>query len=129
LKIKINEKKPLTSKDIVFHYFQCIHNKDIDGILELFDSDAVIFEPFSKTGSLRGKYDIGPFLKVAMMANTGFSREIKIDKMDNEVGCNDNRISALVTFERGSKVTGRFTFEFTNDSDTKKIKSLHIEFV
>ncbi len=109
-------------------YFSYIDRKDLDGVLDLFDCDAVVYEPFSKVGALHGRSAIEPFLKVAMMTNTGFSREIKIDKTDNDIDYNGNRISALVTFERGSKVTGRFTFEFTNDSDTKKIKSLYIEF-
>jgi hypothetical protein len=36
----------------------------------------------------------------------------------------------LITFEKGEKVKGRFTFEFTeDDSGAKRIKSLHIEFL
>ena len=118
---------PLSGKDIIVRYFCCIDGKDIDGALELFDNDAVVYEPFSNVGEgLKGKSAIEPFLKVAMMANSNLKRSIEIQKpWDND------RITALVTFEKGDRMKGRFTFEFSSGNDQlgeKKIKSLHIKF-
>jgi ketosteroid isomerase-like protein len=116
---------PLTSEEIVYQYFKYIDSKDLDGILDLFDYDAVVYEPFSNiTGGLKGRSSIEPFLKVAMMANTTLQRTIKFEKPTKP-----NKITALITFEKGDKVKGKFTFEF-EDARTggKKIKTLHIEF-
>lgn len=109
--------------------------KDLEGMLELFDYDAVVYEPFSKEEGLYGISAIEPFLKVAMMANSDLRRTVKIKKPKNP-GNNHNSFVALVSFEKGEKLNRRFTFEFT-DSDNnnnnvykgKKIKSLHIEFL
>ena len=119
---------PLSNEETVFQYFKLIENKDIDGILDLFDYDAVVSEPFSKSQGLRGKASIEPFLKVAVMANSGLDRKIEIEKSAN--GKNDpHKLVALVTFEKGDKTKGRFTFKFTNSDGAKRIKSLHIEFL
>ncbi len=116
---------PLTSEEIVYQYFKCIDSKDFDGILDLFDYDAVVYEPFSNiTGGLKGKSSIEPFLKVAMMANASLQRTIKFEKP-----AKPNKITALVTFEKGDRVKGRFTFEFDDQAGEKKIKSLNIEFL
>lgn len=117
---------PLTNEEMVFQYFRLIEKKDIENVLDLFDHDAVIYEPFSKVDGLRGRSSIEPFLKVAMMANSNLRRVIKIEKPIKSY-----KITAIVTFEKGDKVKGKFTFEFTPDDDSiggKKIKSLHIEF-
>jgi hypothetical protein len=115
---------PLTSEEMVHQYFKCIDSKDLSGILDLFDYDAVIHEPFSNiTGGLKGKSSIEPFLKVAMMANSSLQRTIKIEKAEA------NKLTALITFEKGDKVKGKFTFEFESGAaSAKKIKSLRIEF-
>jgi hypothetical protein len=50
---------------------------------------------------------------------------------------NKNKVTALVTFERGDSIRARFTFELTpvlseannNSSLRKKIQILHIKFV
>ena len=66
-------------------YFRCIDSKDLDGILELFDYDAEVYEPFSNiTGGLKGKSSIEPFLKVAMMANNNLQRTVKIENQTNQ---------------------------------------------
>ncbi|HKZ61309.1 MAG TPA: hypothetical protein VJZ68_02680 [Nitrososphaera sp.] len=111
---------------MVYHYFKCIDSKDLSGIIDLFDYDAVVYEPFSNlVGGLKGKSSIEPFLKVAMMANSNLQRTIKIEKP-----AKPNKITALVTFEKGDKVKSKFTFEFENDpAGGKKIKSLRIEFL
>jgi hypothetical protein len=87
----------------------------------------VVYEPFSKiTEGLKGRSSIEPFLKVAIMANSNLQRKIKIEKSSKP-----NKITALVTFEKGDKVKSKFTFEFQDDDQAsgKKIKSLHIEFL
>ncbi|HEX7034098.1 MAG TPA: nuclear transport factor 2 family protein [Nitrososphaera sp.] len=118
---------PLTGEEMVYRYFRCIDNKDLKGILDLFDDDAVVHEPFSNIpGGLRGRSSIEPFLKVAMMANNSLQRTIKIERASTP---DANKITALITFEKGDKVKGRFMFEFENGADgSKKIKSLNIEF-
>jgi hypothetical protein len=129
LRVKSKESRPLTGEEIVARYFKYIDSKHLDGLLDLFDYDAVVYEPFSKVGGgLHGRSAIEPFLKVAMMANSELRRTVKIEKTK---GTNNNEITALITFEKGEKVKGRFTFEFTDgdDSREKKVKSLHIEFL
>ncbi|HEX5978407.1 MAG TPA: nuclear transport factor 2 family protein [Nitrososphaeraceae archaeon] len=127
MKTKSKESMPLSGEEIVARYFKCMDSRDLDGMLELFDYDAVVYEPFSKVDGLYGKSAIEPFLKVAMMANSELQRKIKIEKTKNP----NNSIVALITFEKGKQIKGRFTFEFTDNDDSKekKIKSLHIEFL
>ena len=126
LKAKVKESMPLTGEQIVARYFRCIDTKDLDRILELFDYDAEVYEPFSNmTGGLKGRSSIEPFLKVAMMANNNLKRTINIQKPNEP-----NSITALVMFEKGDKVKSKFTFEFQDDDGSrKKIKSLRIEFL
>jgi ketosteroid isomerase-like protein len=131
LGIKIREKTPLASSpggNIVHQYFKFIESKDIQGALDLFDHDAVIYEPFSKSDGLKGRFAIEPFLQVSIMANSDLLRTIEIEKQSNNREP-DNVVVALVTFERGDKVQGRFTFKFADSAGSKKIKSLHIEFL
>jgi ketosteroid isomerase-like protein len=128
LRAKSKESRPLTGEEIVARYFRYMEDKDLDGILDLFDYDAVVYEPFSKVEELHGRSAIEPFFKVAMMANNELRRTIKIEKT-KKVN-NNNEITALTTFEKGDKVKGRFTFEFIeDDSGEKRVKSLHIEFL
>lgn len=113
-----------SGEQLMKQYFKCMDTKDLDGIMELFDYEAVVREPFSNVkDGLRGKSAIRPFLQVAMMANSKLHRTIKIEK------ATENRIVALITFERGDRVKGRFDFEFSDTEDGKKIKSLDIEFL
>jgi hypothetical protein len=124
-----NVKEPvsLSGNDIILQYFKCIDNKDLEGALDLFDFDAVIYEPFSNISKgLKGRSAIEPFLKVAMMASNNLKRVIEIEKTP----VSKDKITALVTFEKGDKTRGKFTFEFTHDNSQrqKKIRSLHIVF-
>ena len=64
----------LSGEEIVAQYFKCMDSRDLDGMLELFDYDAAVYEPFSKVEGLHGKSAIEPFLKVAMMANNELRR-------------------------------------------------------
>jgi hypothetical protein len=108
-------------------------------LLDLFVDDAIIHEPFSKSedgkGRLQGKNAIEYFLRVAMMASAGLREEVEIEKpklsRDNDI----NQVIAYVTFERGGKLRGKFTFELSSEENSnslqkqKKIKSLDIQFV
>jgi len=117
----------MTPEQIVARYFTYIDSKDLEGILELFAYDAEVYEPFSNiSGGLKGRSSIEAFLKVAMMANSRLRRLVKIEKTSNP-----NNVNALVTFERGDRVSGKFTFIFRYNDETceKKIKSLRIEFL
>ena len=128
MRVRTKERMPLTNEEIVMLYFKFIEDKNIEGILELFDYDATIYEPFSKSKGLQGKSSIEPFLRVAMMANSKMKRTIQFQKPSNRKAADPNRIIALITFEKGDSTKGRFTFEFTNNESMKKIKALHIEF-
>jgi hypothetical protein len=126
--VKVKQTDSLTINEKVFQYFKFIEKKDLEGALSLFDYDAVIHEPFSKSAALKGIASIEPFLKVAMMANSSLKRTIRIEKHGSIGNPNDaSKVIALITFEKGDKISGRFTFEF--NTETKKIKSLHIEFL
>jgi hypothetical protein len=126
LRAKTRESTLRTGEQLVARYFKCIDNKDLDGLLELFDYDAELYEPFSNiTGGLKGKSSIESFLKVVMMANSDLQRTVKIENTDKS-----NSVKALITFEKGDKVKSMFTFEFEGDASSgKKIKSLRIEFL
>ena len=130
--------KPLTDEDIVHEYFRLIKTKDMYRLLDLFADDALIDEPFSKSGAgkggLHGKSAIEPFLNVAIMVNAGLREEIEIEKSKPRRDNGINQVTAYVTFERGGKVKARFTFELTseenyNSQKQKKIQSLRIQFV
>jgi len=125
LRAKTKESLPLTGEQIVARYFRFMDKKDLDAMLELFDYDAEVYEPFSNiTGGLKGRSSIEPFLKVVIMASSNLQRTIKIEKPSKP-----NEITALVTFEKGDKVKSKLTFEFEDDgAGGKKIKSLHIAF-
>ena len=126
MRIREKGRRPHTQEEIVRTYFECVENKDLDNLLSLFDYDAVIHEPFSNVkGGLSGLSAIEPFLKVAMMANSKMHRTIKIEKPTKA-----GRLVSIVTFEKGEKVKGRFTFDLKDQPDgEKKIKMLRIEFI
>lgn len=119
----------LSNREMVEEYFRRVGEKDVTGLLQMFDEDAVVFEPFSNIkGGLVGKTVIENFLRVVVMANSGFKRTIRF------VNESQDRITALVTFERGDSVTGKFEFSFIRTSNSegaqvgKSIGTLKIEF-
>lgn len=133
------DSKPLQTRiKLVRRYFNLISKKDVRGLLELFsEKDPVVYEPFSKEDGLHGKDSIESFLKVAIMANEGMKRTIRILEKTAENG--DETLTAFVTFERGDTLQGRFTFSFATEPRSasssrkgdhiKKIKSLRIRFM
>jgi ketosteroid isomerase-like protein len=139
--------KLLTNKEIVSQYFRLLQNKDIDGLKDLFWSDATVYEPFSKLEhGLRGWSQIEPFLKVAIMANESLSNKIAFeesrriknkdlnDEEKNTSDSNNDIVEALVTFQKDNVIRAKFRFELSNqantvdDSERKKIKALRIQF-
>jgi len=112
----------LSSEDIVRRYFKLIDSRDLDSLVDMFDYDAVVKEPFSKAAELKGRSEISAFLKVALMANANMRRKLEL-KANDKAG----KVRALVTFEKGDKLKGQFTFEI--DAATKKIRALNIEFL
>jgi hypothetical protein len=132
------------NKSIVYEYFRLIKNKDIDGVLNLFNDDAILYEPFSNIeGGLQGKSAIRPFFNVVLMANDGLQYKIQFeraqDSSNNENKEDSNQVTALVTFERGGTVQGQFTFKLRSEEEeqyryrdrdrAKKIQTLYIEFI
>jgi len=126
----IGDKRMVTEDDIVSEYFRLVANKDIDSLLNMFTQDAVVYEPFSKSeDGLRGRAAIEPFLRVVMMANDELEHTIVTEKKE-KLG-KTNHVIALVTFEKGDKIQGRFTFELDSNNSSgldERIKSLHIQF-
>ena len=136
-----------TNKEIISQYFRLMQNKNIDGLKDLFWSDAIVYEPFSKVEQgLKGWSQIEPFLKVAIMANESLSNKITFEESSrirnedqNWEKDNGNRrsdiIEALVTFQKDNVITAKFRFELSNqsntidDSEQKKIKTLRIQFI
>ena len=125
------ERRIVTEEDLVTQYFKLVANKDVDNLLSMFAHDAVVYEPFSKSEKgLRGRSAIEPFLSVVMMANDRLMHNIVIEKKQRRR--NNVKVVALVTFEKGEKVKGRFTFDFDSDDSLDhegRIKTLHIQFV
>jgi ketosteroid isomerase-like protein len=137
----------LTNKEIVLRYFTLLQNNDIDGLKNLFWSDAIVYEPFSKSEQgLRGWSQIEPFLKVAIMANESLSSKIRFeesshiknkdhDGKENNVESRSDIVEALVTFQKDNVLAARFRFELINrdntidNSEQKKIKTLRIQFM
>ncbi len=128
MKSKKKENGIVNGEAIVSEYFKLVARKDMENLLNLFASDAVVYEPFSKSEGLRGRAAIEPFLNVVMMASEGLKRSIVIENQKGKT----NKVTALVTFERGDRLKGKFTFGFDSNSTRSgmegKIKSLHIQF-
>ena len=114
---------------MVQEYFKRIKSGDVQGLLELFSDDSIIYEPFSRSKHLFGKSEIEPFLKSVIMANEGVQYELKIVEQKNK---SKNNVVALVIFRKENELRSRFTFGFENSDDFKilrRIKSLIIEFI
>jgi len=113
---------------IAQEYFKRIKSGDVQGLLELFSDDSIIYEPFSRSKRLFGKSEIEPFLKSVIMANEGVRYELKIVQQMNKPM---NNVVAQVIFCKENEIKSRFTFGFENSRDFKlisRIKSLIIEF-
>ena len=113
---------------VVQQYFMRIKSGDLQGLLELFSDDSIIYEPFSRSKRLFGKSEIEPFLKSVIMANEGVKYELKIVQQMHK---QKNNVVAVVVFRKENEIRCRFTFGFEDSDDFKlitRIKSLIIEF-
>jgi len=96
--------------------------------MNLFSEDSVIHEPFSKSKCLMGKSEIEPFLRTVVMANKGMQYELEIEKSGE--GTDKNMLIVLVRFNKVGSIASKFRFEFQpqDESNSLKIKTIHIEF-
>lgn len=98
---------------------------DAHYLLELFDDDATVYEPFSKTGIVNGHAEIESFLKV-FCKYTSFVVDIKSVKVSTMKNAT-NSTTAIVGIKRGVDVKFALDFEFDQPaSGKKKIKKLKI---
>jgi hypothetical protein len=141
------KKKDPANKVIVEQYFKRLQNKDIEGLKDLFWSDAIVYEPFSKLEQgLRGWTQIEPFLKVAIMASESLSRKVAFEGSDKILNNdlpdpkvdninNYDIVETFVTFQKDNIIKARFRFELSNHAnimdniDQKKIKALNIQLI
>ena len=141
------KKKDPANKVIVEQYFKRLQNKDIEGLKDLFWSDAIVYEPFSKLEQgLRGWTQIEPFLKVAIMASESLSRKVSFEGSDKILNNdlpdpkvdninNYDIVETFVTFQKDYILKAKFRFELSNhpnimdNIDQKKIKALNIHFI
>jgi hypothetical protein len=121
----------LPSKNTVYSYFRAIKEKDIDNLVDMFEDDAVIHEPFSKETQLRDKRDFKSFFQIVCMANEELEHDLYFEE-----GTDDNGISVLCTFKRRETVCARFSFRFSSSTRMnakgiieRKIEKLEIHFL
>ena len=117
------------SHELVLDYFQRVRSSDIIGLMNLFSEDSVIYEPFSKSKCLMGKSEIEPFLRTVVMANKGMQYELEIEKSGQSIG--ENMVIVFVRFNKVGSIASKFRFEFQpqDESNSLKIKTIHIEFI
>ena len=117
------------SHELVLDYFQRVRSSDIIGLMNLFSEDSVIYEPFSKSKCLMGKSEIEPFLRTVVMANKGMQYELEIEKSGQSTG--ENMVIVYVRFNKVGSIASKFRFEFQpqDESNSLKIKTIHIEFI
>ena len=117
------------SHELVLDYFQRVRSSDIIGLMNLFSEDSVIYEPFSKSKCLMGKSEIEPFLRTVVMANKGMQYELEIEKSGKSIG--ENMVIVFVRFNKVGSIASKFRFEFQpqDESNSLKIKTIHIEFM
>lgn len=111
---------------------ECIKNfskMDIDYLLDLFDDDATVYEPFSSTGIVRGPTDIESFLKV-FCKYSSFVTDMKSVKVST-MKTTPNSTTAIVSLKKGRGA--RFALDFTfaelqgaQRRKSRKIKKLKI---
>ena len=115
--------------DIVKNFFSLIEQRDIDGLVDLFDEDCVVYEPFSKENGLQ-KNNLKPFFQVLVNTNNDITREVSFLDKDNQF----NEIETLVTFNKDGMLRAKFIFNIKHYSDDfgielNKIETLHIDFI
>ena len=108
-------------KNIVLKYFRLVQIGDLENLIDLFDDNVIIYEPFSKIkDGLKGKKNIISFLKVIIFSNQNTLYDIKFKSHDNDL------ISIFVRFKKNGYKDFTFNFRITSYNNTAKIKSLEI---
>jgi RimJ/RimL family protein N-acetyltransferase len=115
------------NQKLVFECFELASQNKVEELLELFADDVTIYEPFSKKEEgLHGKPAVRSFLNMMTLASDDSLRyDISIEEDKND------KVVALVVFEKGDKIEARFSFEMTADrkEKDKKIKVVRVEFL
>jgi len=126
----LTDRKTLPERNTIQSYFRAIKRKDID-LVDMFEDEGVIHEPFSKEVLLRDKRDFKPFFQVICMTFEELEHDLLIEDVTNRDG-----LSILCTFQRGESVCVRFTFRFgpnsrmnTRGAMERKIQKLQIQFL
>ena len=121
----------LPSKNTVYSYFRAIKENDIDNLIDMFEDDAVIQEPFSKEAQLQDKRNFRSFFQIVCMANEELEHDLFFEDEPD-----DNGISVLCTFQEGETVCVRFSFRFSPSSRMnakgmieRRIAKLQIQFL
>jgi hypothetical protein len=116
-----------TNQELVFECFKLASQKKIEEMLELLADDVIIYEPFSKKeDGLRGKEAVRSFLSMIVLASDDdLHYDISVEEDSND------KIVTLVVFEKGDKITSKFTFEMTPSKakNKKKIRVVRVEFL
>lgn len=116
-----------TNQKLVFECFKLASQKKIEEMLELLADDVIIYEPFSKKeNGLQGKPAVRSFLNMITLAgDDSLHYDISVEEDSND------KIVTLVVFEKGDKITSKFTFEMTPSKakDKKKIRVVRVEFL
>ncbi|MFZ1876580.1 MAG: nuclear transport factor 2 family protein [Nitrososphaeraceae archaeon] len=103
---------------IVSDYFHLINEKDMQGLLNLFADDCVIYEPLGKGTllhndlrekiQLKGKSEIESFFNIVMMASDGFQYQIEF--IDEPINMDYNQPSDIFDSTSSSIVSVLATF-------------------
>lgn len=106
------------NRRIVSDYFHFINEKDMQGLLNLFAEDCVIYEPLGKGTllhnalrekiHLKGKSEIESFLNIVMMASDGF--QYQIEYIDEPINMDYNQPSDVFDSTSSSIVSVLATF-------------------
>lgn len=107
---------------MIFNFFNAIKEKDVKDMLDLFDDNCAVIEPFSIETRWDGKDNLESFFSTMCYACDGVDCSLSFDEGDKDFESN-----AKCEFQLGDSVTGFFRFKFKPfSSDTEKIKSLKI---
>ena len=111
------------TRRFVSAYFHLINEKDMQGLLNMFTDDCVIYEPFGKGPQshntttektcLKGKSEVESFLNVVMMASNGLRYQIKF--MDDPNHLDTVRPSDIFGYTSTSIVSVLATFYANNE--------------
>lgn len=94
---------------------------DVDYLLDLFDDDATVYEPFSSSGIVSGQAEIESFLKVFCKYSTFVTdmKTVKVSRMKNA----PNSTTAIVNLKKGGGAKFALDFSFTEPHEERKGKT------